>query len=187
MDAAQSLLHFLKATLNLPYPPVVAGGYARDRILGVKPRDIDVFLLNANGITQELSQRLRAEHIVHVIDAKEYPMTSGEKNPFDPAINFDFLGWPVQLIGTACKAPRDVVHTFDYNVCRFWLDDSGSPTYESEPTLQQLVRKEMKLMHLRTPWSSLRRGILMADRFGFDFNINDRRQLIKALYAEQLS
>lgn len=185
MNEASSLLHFLKAGIGLPYPLCIAGGYARDQVLGIRPRDIDVFLLDAEGKYLDFSARLKNEHVIHVIDNRTYAMPKGKINPFDPAVNFDFLGWKVQVMATACHSPQEVVDTFDYDVCQFWLDEfSLKPCGRHNDSITSLVNRQMRLQHVNTPWSSLRRGILMADRFGFEFRPADCRRLVEAMHAE---
>lgn len=200
MSEAAALIRFLQTNLGLPFTPIIAGGFARDAVLGVKARDIDVFLL-ANTDTVEVMddryvpaatdlvvQYLNAHYVQHVVEPKRYVTNADGIPAFGPPINFQFLQWPVQLVCTPCASPEDVVGSFDYNVCQFWLaPDDFHPISLSENLLEVLVHRNMRLLHTRTPWSSLRRGILMADRFGFNFLEQDRRRLIEALHAELTS
>lgn len=188
MSEAAALLRFLKANLGLPFEPVIAGGFARDQILGVKARDIDVFLIDCQESVSEATQTtvelLNSHYVQHTVEPKNYP-TENDIPAFGPPINFQFLQWPVQLICTPCRNPIEVVERFDYNVCQFWLDERGDTNQIHSHLIEELVHRNMRLLHTRTPWSSLRRGILMADRFGFNFMEQDKHRLIEALHAEQ--
>lgn len=191
MSEAAALIRFLKANLGLPFQPIIAGGFARDQILGTKPRDIDVFLLAGNEPIDEATDytigRLSSFYITYTVEPKQYVTTDGVP-AFGPAINMQFLQWPVQLIATPCVSAQEVVQSFDYDVCQFWLDEIGFyPVGLHNDLLTSLVHREMRLLHTRTPWSSLRRGILMADRFGFNFSEQDKRRLVEALHTEMTS
>lgn len=189
LSEAAALLRFIKTNLALPFTPIIAGGFARDQILGVKARDIDVFLLtdscSVDEATREVIDCLNSHFVQNIVEPKVYLTTDGIP-AFGPSINFQFLQWPVQIICTPCHSAEEVVESFDYNICQFWLHPSDALTVSlHESIFEALVRREMRLLHTRTPWSSLRRGILMADRFGFNLNEQDKRKLVEALHAEQ--
>lgn len=188
MTEAAALIRFLQTNLGLSRRLIIAGGFARDRLLGQKPRDIDVFMLDDGSgeplaATSAVAAELSRHHIPFVLEPKLYATANGVP-AFGPPINFQFLQWPVQIVCTPCTSVLDVVGSFDYNVCQFWLNDEFEPVGLSANHLSDLVHRNMRLMHTRTPWSSLRRGILMADRFNFTFNEADKRRLIEALHGE---
>jgi hypothetical protein len=198
MSEALALIRFLKTNLGLPFTPIIAGGFARDQVLGVKARDIDVFLLadsnfisadnkSVNDMTNMVVDFLTNHYVQHVVEPKLYATPTDGIPAFGPPINFQFLQWPVQLVCTPCTSPEDVVGSFDYNVCQYWIGEDGHTIGLADNYLEVLVHRNMRLLHTRTPWSSLRRGILMADRFGFNFLEQDRRRLIEALHAELTS
>lgn len=191
MSEASALITFLTSNLGLPFKPIIAGGFARDSILGVKARDIDVFLLaneySVDDATQYVIGRLGSNYIQHIVESKLYNTQADGIPAFGPPINFQFLQWPVQLICTPCTSPEDVVGSFDYNVCQYWIGENDRVMGLTDNFLDVLVHRNMRLLHTRTPWSSLRRGILMADRFGFNFLEQDKRRLVEALHAELTS
>lgn len=195
MSEASALTTFLTSNLGLPFKPIIAGGFARDSILGVKARDIDVFLLanrsaevdDVNVSTAAVIDYLKSHYVQHIVEPKTYVTQADGIPAFGPPINFQFLQWPVQLICTPCTSPEDVVGSFDYNVCQYWIGENDRVMGLTDNFLDVLVHRNMRLLHTRTPWSSLRRGILMADRFGFNFMEQDKRQLIEALHAELTS
>jgi len=191
LSEAAALIRFLKSNLGLPFQPIIAGGFARDQILGIKPRDIDVFLLAGtepiDEATNYVIDRLNSLFIPFIVEPKQYATRNGIPT-FGPTINFQFLSWPVQLIVTPCVSAQEVVESFDYNVCQFWLNsETFAAVALHDGHLASLVYHDMQLLHTRTPWSSLRRGILMSDRFGFKFHEQDKQRLIEALHAEVTS
>lgn len=179
----RSLLDWL--TGNVGGRWIIAGGYVRDRIIGRTPRDVDCFALGAKGMSDQVKLRLDKLHIPFTIEPKAYgfPHHSAVElhSRFDPAIQFHLLGQEVHLVCTPKERAIDVVETFDFNICRFYLDDDLQACPFQESDMSDLFAKNMLLCHTRTPMSSLRRGFLFEFRLGMKFQPADARRLVEEL------
>lgn len=181
----QALIDWLQANVGGRW--VIAGGYARDKILGRKHRDIDVFGLGMKGRYKDVAHRLKLVNTPYTVEPKAYgfPGHSGIElhNRFDPAIHLNWMGEDVHLVCTPMEIPEDVVETFDFNICRFWLDpgDLGRICERHLGDKNNLYARNMRVCHTRTPASSLRRGYLFEYRLGFKFQPSDVRALVESL------
>jgi hypothetical protein len=174
---------------------VIAGGYARDRILGREPRDIDVFRLSSlEAEVWNISHEMTKANVPHVVEeSHEYKTTSTYGRPhFDPPIKLRFMDKDVHITCTPSATIKEVIDTFDFNICRFWLEQNPvSPKFYSpigdEDNSRDLLAKNMRLMHHDTPLSSLRRGFLFEHRFGFTFSKIDIDTLVSTLYGQLIA
>lgn len=96
-------------------PCFVAGGFVRDILLGIQPRDIDIFV--APGIRRTLKD------LPAFIDVKETPLSANDLiQTFRPTISR--VAWDEHLIldpafvATACT--REIL--FDLDVADYWGD-----------------------------------------------------------------
>lgn len=183
----KAVLNYISTVAFIPESKlVIAGGYPRDKILGRQPRDIDVFALEASGKSSDVTEALRWHSIPFMVEPKSYGFpghSCPELARFDKSIKLRFMEWDVHLVCTPCQTPSDVVETFDFNICRFFYDVELDRIYAwSKTDRSDLHAKNMRLMHDRTPVSSLRRGFLFEYRLGMKFQAGDIRTCVKALH-----
>lgn len=149
---------------------IIAGGYVRDRLLNREPRDVDLFLqgLDIDG----LKSSLQNQRVPFVQESRGYRS--------DPPVRIRFMEYDVHLCHTPYEHGQQIVGSFDFNICRFWLDDDYQAEYHVSD-LQDLHAKNMLLQHVYTPVSSMRRGFLFEYRLGMKFLPSDIRKLNEEL------
>ena len=109
-------------------PPIIAGGFLRDRVFGMTASDIDIFvgpdfdapMFEATNevIIRELS----------ISDSRHHEYMEGPTGGFiDIIYTMDMdstdIPWPVQIIKTKKPmSPHEHMARFDWDICRFWTD-----------------------------------------------------------------
>jgi hypothetical protein len=193
MSIERSLLEYLDCNAGLAGKWRIAGGWARDQILGRRAKDIDVFAVQSPEATNIITANFGRHNIPCMVEPKEYnKMTFWNEAPdrpkFDAPVRFRYLDYNVHLVATSAPDLDAILGSFDYNICRFAVefdcnDDAIYVPY-LDSDLVDLHAKNMRLMHNLTPLSSLRRGFLFADRLGMTFLAGDIRTLITTLAEE---
>lgn len=189
----QQIKHALQAISRLHgvNHPIVCGGYARDLILSKSPRDIDIFL---PGWTTDHPSIQEIANGVLGLGFKVDRIRLGFYGRTHGCIYCHADKLDINIVPHYGTTPKEITATFDYNICRFWIDYLGDMK-DSQPDhmyvegrdrdYADLMALNMRLMHTHTPRSSLRRGFLFEHRLGFKFQPRDLRRLVTALYKRK--
>lgn len=125
----------------------VAGGAVRDYKIGVKPKDIDVFIgFDGKEIDFELAclELPELKKLVPTGDLREYMNPATPDNPDDlgyailGVYEFKYAGYPVQVIAIPADIfmPEEVVKKFDIALCEFFFTPEkgivGTPEAEKD-------------------------------------------------------
>lgn len=131
-----------KVLASLPAGAIVAGGAVRDHLLGVEPKDIDVFLpvdaWPSNGFSG--FQTLGADK-----DAEYEAMPT-----IAVVVRGERLGYQVDVVGIYAErtTPADIVGTFDFGIARSWFD--GERIHDTPEAAQdRAARTVTRLLHDR--------------------------------------
>jgi hypothetical protein len=128
MQNGPQLWDTILAALKPTFPSaVIAGGAVRDYLLGVEPKDIDVFV-NAN--LTKLSVRIEDFDFVRMEPNIEYEhWTEDQKHPVAGVLDGHYLptNIPVQLIGRPHEgfSAKSLVNDFDIGITQCWYDGDG--------------------------------------------------------------
>jgi len=111
---------------------VVTGGFVRDHIHGLPPKDIDIVVLDSSlyDDAEQLAQKLRDAGI-HVEQTLVGEGSEGHESAIDRSdlclvIKGEFLGYAVDVIKFTypCATPLEVVAGFDCTLNQCWFDFS---------------------------------------------------------------
>ncbi|MCH9712805.1 MAG: hypothetical protein K0U20_09300 [Proteobacteria bacterium] len=113
----------------------IAGGFYKDMLNGVQPKDIDVFCI-------------APENYQDTIDILiEYTGLEGEQKPVSYSIGIFEVIKPVVIKDRALFGqPEDMVETFDINITRVWIDSFYGLMFidEEEEIEEQIKNKEFR-------------------------------------------
>lgn len=174
------------------HAPVICGGYARDRALGRKPRDVDIFLPAWTAQLPDVKS-LADDLIVRGFTLQKVRDSSIYYHSAYGCAYLKYYDIEINVIPHKGATPYDIVATFDFNICRFWTHAPHSVMSPWEKDglgcslndLDDLKAGNMIVQHLVTPLSTLRRGFRFQDRLGFKFQPSDIRRLVEALYKRK--
>lgn len=156
---------------------VVAGGAVRDTIMGVTPKDWDVYLLDACdrdwGDVADAFRLWRPSPTHHV---DEYTWLRLPVNTYETEFGL------CQLMLSKCGTMGDLIDTFDWNVSLFASD--GVRTIKGMETDDICPGRKLKLNALTYPTSSMRRGFRFSERYGMCIDSEDMRKLIDGMKEE---
>lgn len=133
----------------------IAGGAIRDTLLGIQPKDYDLFVLGADpaavlqacvGLTPKISSFTTAapSSPAHIVD------------------NYDVCGQTVQvMVMKKVNTVEALLYSFDWNICKFALKDGemiemGKLPVAGDPLILDCCPR---------PGSTLRRGKRFAEKF----------------------
>jgi hypothetical protein len=127
---------------------VVSGGYLRDTRLGIEPKDMDVFITNAPGLsTEQLRANVQAALGLPTrvqFDIPEYVGFEVERI-LDVMVDGGF-GVPIQVIELATGlSPNTRAAINDFGLCQVWMDISGIAQETAEFT-RDLAQKTFTLL-----------------------------------------
>jgi hypothetical protein len=130
-------LQLVEKVLNLDSPskPLIAGGFVRDLILGIKPRDADIYIEDRAGLREELTA---------LGLSPSTPITKyGGKHI--KTIYTDGSAVEVMIVG---NTPSQVIqNSFDYGICMVAMDGKGQIFVT--PAFNQDVRAKTITCYIR--------------------------------------
>lgn len=170
---------WLSILAELPKGAVIAGGAVRDFMLGVEPKDIDVFM----GPNDWIMDRPPGWHRIDDKDerAVEYRAVSG----IESVSHGQRFGYEVDVIEIAVSEfaqknfgakpqrfnPEKLVAGFDFAIARSWFDGQIHDTPEA--ALDRFFRN-VTLLHNNRPERSKRRFERFNERMGGTFTYRER-------------
>lgn len=151
---------------------VIAGGAVRDTLMGVTPKDYDVFVLGSVGVP--------ADMFSSALDGLQ-PLTLLEFHNSEPFLQgtYKFGAAVVQVMATPHRSVADLLDSFDWNVSRFAFD--GASTIDLCPVSEIGTGKTLSLHRVTFPASTLRRGFRFSERFKMLLNRDDLTRLCAAV------
>lgn len=182
MDQLKSVFDYFHPKLESFGTLVVAGGAVRDSLMGRKPKDYDLFVLQAKE-TWDFSAAKKEMLPALSGVATSLPVISGHNSEPYLVANLDLLGIPVQILVSPVASMQALVATFDWNVCLFAFD--GKNYLMGEKTDNIGPGKNLWLNQVTFPLSTLRRGIRFSERFGMKLCHSDVARLTRAMYDKQ--
>jgi hypothetical protein len=137
---------------------VLAGGCVRDYLMGRPPKDFDVFVLN-----NHWDEEVKAD----VLDVLAHldKVTVPEWHVSEPYLVTTVMwqGAMVQVMLNPAETMRDLIETFDWNVCLFGYDSNG--VHAGMRVTDIAEGKYLELQTVTYPLSTLRRGFRFSERF----------------------
>lgn len=115
LQAAFDLLDFLKSK---GFEAIIAGGAARDIFFGVKPKDIDIILVNTD--MGEVEEALREANVAAV----GFHMYRGEVTSDRIVGGFKLVGVDIDVVIYRCYTASEAIEAFDFNLNQFALVDT---------------------------------------------------------------
>ncbi|HEX2859105.1 MAG TPA: hypothetical protein VHP58_02785 [Alphaproteobacteria bacterium] len=150
---AHELDKLLGKFLGAGLRPLVLGGYLRDRVLGLEPRDIDVFVhADRNAV-----MGLFGMPVTHPMDG-DYDGSGGmewprlRRNIAFEVMTFGVSGYaqPVQVMATADPfSPADLVRRGDFGVNQIAYD--GRLVYRTQAFDNDMAHRQLVMRHNHTP------------------------------------
>ncbi len=127
---------------DLPPGAIVAGGAVRDYLLGVPPKDIDIFV--------ETSEWDKPDDFFSLDGRAEKDQEYGMMSNIDVVARGTRFGYQVDLIGITLPNARHVtgknlVPTFDFGITRCWFDGLG--LHETNESRIDRCRQTVTLFH----------------------------------------
>ena len=156
------------AALQVPF--CIAGGAVRDHLLGLPPKDYDLFVF------ERYDRRRLAGY-------QQGPAAVG----YDAwhVANVEWRGQAVQIIGPlAYRDIDELLDGFDWNVCQF--------AYDGQRVIQRMDAGEisrrgwLRLTSDRTPHVSLRRGFRFSERYRMDILPADLERLCRLIAGQHV-
>jgi hypothetical protein len=148
----------------------IAGGAARDVMMGKEPKDYDIFVLTPTPYDEvkplidfKLGEMAEAKVIGALVDwHKSEPFWIN---------NIEFMGKKIQVLASPYSDIGELVGSFDWNVCMFAYGMVPEPvglcdflTFGTK--IEDIgVGKDLKLNKITFPLSTLRRGFRFSERF----------------------
>jgi len=157
---------------------VIAGGAVRDTLMGLSPKDWDVFVLQ-NGvgfdeIKKEISKRI--SDLTPVPPKVEWH----NSEPYLVA-TIQWNGEQVQILVNPAQSVDDLISTFDWNVCLFAYDGA----FHCKESIENIGHgKSIKLNSVTFPASTLRRGYRFSERFLMQLDIETVVRLCRMIVAK---
>lgn len=115
LQAAFDLLDFLKSK---GFEAIIAGGCARDIFFGVKPKDIDIIVVNTD--MAEVEEALREANLAAV----GFHMYRGEVTSDRIMGGFKLVGADIDVVLYRCYSVSEAINAFDFNINQFALVDT---------------------------------------------------------------
>lgn len=135
----------------------IAGGSVRDELMGLEPKDFDVFVFD-----EILPIQFDGLEVIEVPEwHKSEPFLVG---------NFRWRGAWIQVMRTDMPDVEALVDSFDWNVCMFAYD--GTTTAQTD--IDEIGEgKTLRLHKVTFPLATLRRGFRFSERFKMKLERDD--------------
>jgi hypothetical protein len=140
---------------------VVAGGCIRDYLLGLSPKDIDIFVpLGSRQEFEELIAKLNDSHIwsLELMDATEYHTQDAES--IIGVAEGEALGLPVNIISRVSHldaCPWDLITSFDFGILQWSFQSTDRAVVGTTQAIMDLAGRTATLLHARDYEQSLER------------------------------
>jgi hypothetical protein len=142
----------------------VAGGSVRDYLIGIEPKDYDIYF--PNNIEYKKADRYLEEMggicVFENENGKKYRLN---ENYYDLVKRFN-------------KSPEDTISRFDYTICMFAID--GNNLYGGDTSMEDLENNRLKINYITNADSSLERSYRFAQR-GFLMPTSEHQKLAKII------
>jgi hypothetical protein len=160
----------------------VAGGAVRDELMERQPKDFDVFVLWPN----EWKFKAAKEQLTAALEGISTAQPTVSWHNSEPFLvsNLVINGADVQVLANPAQSMRDLVATFDWNVCLFGYDGDY---YRGEPIENIAPAKELRLNRVTYPLSTLRRGFRFSERFKMKLRDEDIKRLCGDILKPKLN
>jgi hypothetical protein len=124
----QTALSIITSLRMAGFNAVVAGGYLRDSILGLEPKDIDVFLPRTDLTTEQMEETLTRVMVQSVTCEFNLSYANMEaRRVFTTLPNWGAL--PIQFVELSEGTdPKERVLEHDFGICQVWVDMDGLHT-----------------------------------------------------------
>lgn len=148
MGFQTTALHIVHALYHAGFPgAVVAGGYLRDSLLGLPPKDIDVFIPKSAIVSDVLAQRL-GQAVGH--DVKIECNLSYANMEVARIMGTTDRALPIQFIEmSGGQDPKERVARHDFGICQVWVDMNGLDWTEAFEHDRR--RMDCTLVHCESP------------------------------------
>lgn len=115
LQAAFDLLDFLKAR---GFEAIIAGGCARDIFFGVKPKDIDIIVVNTT--MEDVGAALAEANVAAV----GFHMYRGEVVSDRIIGGYKLAGSDIDVVLYRCRSVTEAIDAFDFNLNQFAIVDT---------------------------------------------------------------
>lgn len=142
---------------------VLAGGAVRDYALGVKPKDIDLFL--DTGSYSEVPYDFQAIVGDRRDEDSERAQAYLAMPNIDIVLRADWSGWQVDMVGIKLESVAELLSSFDFGIarCAFTLNDGVIDTPEARSDREN---KTVTLLHHDRPERARARFDRFNERMG---------------------
>ncbi len=155
----------------------IAGGAVRDELMGVAPKDFDLFCLcNGDWDFKDAKEQLSGR-----LDGLSASPPTVEWHKSEPYLVATIIvnGQQVQILANPAGSIEELISTFDWNVCLFARTETE--IYQQTAIEDIAVGKELKLNKVTFPLSTLRRGFRFSERFTMKLRNEDVHTLCGAI------
>jgi len=179
----------------------ICGGAARDYLLQQEPRDIDIFILNSDSNTVQMTD-IRC--LIELQKTMNYSVKFNWRDTYDagypPQSKFDLLGnltyykcnYPIQIITTKYETIDELFESFDWNICQVAINEySCLTTHQNFPMevteysgIERVTGRlidNLKLHNIsnvKNYYKTLQRGFIFAKRY----NVKIEDESLKELF-----
>lgn len=130
----------LKRLNDYSIPGFVAGGWIRDMVNGIEPKDIDIFVPNGY---ETFHRQIRSCLMYEVIEHPRYYPNYQDFDMRDDVIGvLKYKQSDIDIIIMDHHSVEDIIFNFDVSVCQIYgkLGDSGIDVFASEDYLDWVQR-----------------------------------------------
>jgi hypothetical protein len=131
-----------------PEMAIVAGGAVRDYVLGLQPKDIDIFIHLKEELPYatlvDLANQLGWNNIQDV--GNKYGKSRQSLGHVQFVIKANVFSYSVDLCFTTAPSPEELIKAFDWNICQHWYDGQVNSTMAAK-----LDVKKNQWTPVRTP------------------------------------
>lgn len=167
----------------------IAGGACRDTLLGVEPKDYDIFLINTTDRPVDVEYKV-GKIIADTNAYKELKIVDREYDK--PACaNFKYADLQIQIIVRKEKTVDELLRDFDLNVCMvaYGHTEDGPVDYifhEKFPDLNKLKKKSFLITveNCRNPLAVIQRLCYMSKKMGVEVMNNELRNVAREICIE---
>lgn len=158
---------------------VVAGGAVRDTLLGIRPKDYDIFILqDYKEWSFEQAKKAVEPFLTDLPNLQSEFEWQSSKHFL--IYNTEWKSYNVQIMVTPARTVEELLLSFDWNVCMFAYD--GIRLIQKEEIRNVGRGKTLKLYDVAYPISTLRRGFKFSEKFNMHITYGDISRLCKLVY-----